>query len=133
MSKQKKIVMSSLMVVLLLVGTLGMTMLAMAVETRATSNAQITTSSNMVRGSYKTKTSTGKILIFGSNYSSSTGVLRLDIEKTGGVLTDEPQTVVAIGATYGDTYTQNSFVSGSYRIRLTGNYKANGTGYISFS
>lgn len=132
MSKQKKIALSSLMVALLLVGTLGMTMLAMAVETRATSTVQLSTGAPSAVGPYKTKTGTGKITMFGQNNSSS-GKMVLAIHNANGVA--EESKIIAAGGTY-DGLSAGSYGPGQYRPylgRYTLGSPVSGNGYIYFS
>ena len=133
MSKQKKIALSSLMVALLLVGTMGMTMLAMAVETRATSTVQLSTSTISAVGSYKTKTGTGKITMFGQNNSTSSGKMAFVIQSPNDAA--EESKVIAAGKTY-DGLSARSYGPGQYRPYLERDdiYKpVSGSGYIYFS
>ncbi len=121
------------MVALLLVGTLGMTMLAMAAETRATSTVQLSTSQNENAGPFKTKTGTGKITMFGKNNSTSSGKMVLAIQNANKVA--EESKTIAVGGTY-DGLSEGSYGPGQYRPylgRYTLGSPVSGNGYIYFS
>lgn len=119
MSKQKKIALSSLMVALLLVGTLGTVALA---GTGNRSYCSVSTSYQVKYGS--TVSMNGTVSITVQNMASSTGVARGVLQNSHGVAEGSP-VEASIGRTARGS---ESVTSSQYRIALFGYYKANATG-----
>ena len=119
MSKQKKIALSSLMVALLLVGTLGIVALA---GTGNRSYCSISPSYEVKYGSLVTMS--GGVSITVNNMASSTGVARGVLQNANGVAEGDP-VVASIGKTAKGS---ESVTSNQYRIALFGYKKASGTG-----
>lgn len=118
MSKQKKIALSSLMVALLLVGTLGIVALA---GTGNRSYCSISPSYEVKYGSLVTMS--GGVSITVNNMASSTGVARGVLQNANGVA-EYGYWEAGIGGTKrGSTTVSNS----KYRIALFGYHKVNGT------
>lgn len=119
MSKQKKIALSSLMVALLLVGTMGIVALA---GTGNRSYCSIGTSYNSKYGSYVTMDGSVSILV--TNMSSSTRSLVGSLQNSAGIA-EWGSVSASIGNTASDTVTASNE---KCRMALFGYYKCNGTG-----
>ncbi len=119
MSKQKKIALSSLMVALLLVGTLGTVALA---GTGNRSYCAISTSYEVKYGSKVTMSD--RVTITVKNMASSTGVARGVLQNANGVA-EGTYVEAAIGGT---KVGYRTVTNNQYRIALFGYKKVNGTG-----